>query len=95
MHAMPSSAKWVTAPWPKFTMPGFLSLEDGATKEEWKMMVETKKILDPTIKVSATCVRVPVFIGHAEAVNLEFENEMTVDQAREVAEYQAVLVAEP
>ena len=48
-------------------------MEDGSTKEEWKMMAETKKILDPKIKLAATCVRVPVFIGHAEAVNVEFE----------------------
>jgi aspartate-semialdehyde dehydrogenase len=57
-------------------------LEDGATKEEWKMAVETKKILDPAIEVMATCVRVPVFIGHAEAVNVEFERPITVDEAR-------------
>jgi aspartate-semialdehyde dehydrogenase len=57
-------------------------MDDGMTKEEWKMMVETKKILDPAIKVSATCVRVPVFIGHAEAVNVEFERPITADQAR-------------
>ena len=57
-------------------------LEDGATKEEWKMAVETKKIVDPAIEVMATCVRVPVFIGHAEAVNLEFERPITVDEAR-------------
>ena len=59
-------------------------MEDGSTREEWKMSVETKKILDPKIKVSATCVRVPVFVGHSEAVNIEFENEMTVDRAREI-----------
>ncbi|NQV54816.1 MAG: aspartate-semialdehyde dehydrogenase [Rhodospirillales bacterium] len=59
-----------------------LFMEDGSTKEEWKMMVETKKILDPAIKVSATCVRVPVFIGHAEAINLEFEYPITADEAR-------------
>jgi aspartate-semialdehyde dehydrogenase len=59
-------------------------MDDGSTKEEWKMMVETKKILDPKIKLSATCVRVPVFIGHSEAVNIEFENEITVDQAHEI-----------
>ncbi|MDL2340743.1 MAG: aspartate-semialdehyde dehydrogenase, partial [Pseudomonadota bacterium] len=47
-------------------------LDDGSTKEEWKMVVETKKILDPKIKVTATCVRVPVFVGHSEAVNIEF-----------------------
>jgi len=58
-------------------------MEDGYTKEEWKMMVETKKILDPKIKVTATCVRVPVFIGHSEAVSVEFEKEVTVEQARE------------
>ncbi len=57
-------------------------MEDGATKEEWKMVVETKKILDPKIKVAATCVRVPVFVGHAEAVNLEFEAPITEDEAR-------------
>ncbi|MCZ4282410.1 aspartate-semialdehyde dehydrogenase [Kiloniella laminariae] len=57
-------------------------MDDGYTKEEWKMMVETKKILDPKIKVTATCVRVPVFIGHAEAVSIEFEKEVTVEQAR-------------
>src|SRR6187549_1729240 len=59
-------------------------LEDGSTKEEWKMMVETKKILDPKIKLSATCVRVPVFVGHSEAVNIEFEREMSADEAREI-----------
>jgi len=58
-------------------------MEDGATKEEWKMVVETKKILDPAILVTATCVRVPVFIGHAEAVNLEFENPIDEDEARQ------------
>ena len=57
-------------------------MEDGSTKEEWKMVVETKKILDPAIKVSATCVRVPVFIGHAEAVNLEFETPISAADAR-------------
>src|SRR5215204_2705470 len=51
-------------------------MEDGSTKEEWKMMVETKKILDPKIKVVATCVRVPVFVGHSEAINIEFANEL-------------------
>jgi aspartate-semialdehyde dehydrogenase len=59
-------------------------MEDGFTKEEWKMMVETKKILDPKIKLTATCVRVPVFIGHSESVNVEFERPITVDEAREV-----------
>jgi aspartate-semialdehyde dehydrogenase len=59
-------------------------LEDGSTKEEWKMVVETKKILDPKIKVSATCVRVPVFVGHSEAINIEFENEISASQAQEI-----------
>lgn len=59
-------------------------MEDGYTKEEWKMMMETKKILDPMIKLTATCVRVPVFIGHSEAVNIEFENPITADQARDI-----------
>ena len=59
-------------------------MEDGYTKEEWKMLAETKKILDPRIKVSATCVRVPVFVGHSEAVNIEFENEITADEARDI-----------
>ena len=58
-------------------------MEDGSTKEEWKMVVETKKILDPSILVSATCVRVPVFIGHAEAINLEFENPIDESDARQ------------
>jgi aspartate-semialdehyde dehydrogenase len=58
-------------------------MEDGFTKEEWKMAAETRKILDPTIKVSATCVRVPVFIGHAEAVNVEFESPIDEEAARE------------
>ena len=59
-------------------------MEDGYTKEEWKMLVETKKILDLKIKVTATCVRVPVFISHAEAVNVEFEKPITADEAREI-----------
>ncbi|MBV8183795.1 MAG: aspartate-semialdehyde dehydrogenase, partial [Hyphomicrobiales bacterium] len=59
-------------------------MEDGSTKEEWKMVAETKKILDPKIKLHATCVRVPVFIGHSEAVNVEFERPITVEEAREV-----------
>ena len=58
-------------------------MDDGSTKEEWKMVVETKKIIDPAIKVSATCVRVPVFIGHAESVNLEFEHPISADETRE------------
>jgi len=57
-------------------------MDDGSTKEEWKMVAETRKILDPDIKVFATCVRVPVFIGHAEAVSVEFENPVTVEGAR-------------
>ncbi|MGQ3045753.1 MAG: aspartate-semialdehyde dehydrogenase [Niveispirillum sp.] len=57
-------------------------MDDGMTKEEWKMVVETKKILDPSIKVTATAVRVPVFIGHSESVNIEFENPITADEAR-------------
>jgi aspartate-semialdehyde dehydrogenase len=59
-------------------------MEDGYTKEEWKMVAETKKILDPKIKLTATCVRVPVFISHSEAVNVEFENPITADEAREI-----------
>ena len=59
-------------------------MEDGYTKEEWKMMAETKKILDPRIKLTATCVRVPVFIGHAEAVNIEFANPISADEARDI-----------
>jgi aspartate-semialdehyde dehydrogenase len=58
-------------------------MEDGATKEEWKMVVETRKILDPDIAVIATCVRVPVFVGHAEAVHVEFEGAISVEQAWE------------
>ncbi|MEO7504765.1 MAG: aspartate-semialdehyde dehydrogenase [Sphingomicrobium sp.] len=59
-------------------------LDDGATSEEWKLVVETKKILDPSIKVSATCVRVPVFVGHSEAINIEFENEITAEEAQAI-----------
>ncbi|MBK5925995.1 aspartate-semialdehyde dehydrogenase [Rhodobaculum claviforme] len=59
-------------------------MEDGATKEEWKMVVETKKILDPKIKVSATCVRVPVFVGHAEALHIEFEDFLDEEEARDI-----------
>jgi aspartate-semialdehyde dehydrogenase len=59
-------------------------MEDGYTKEEWKMVVETKKILDPKIKLTATCVRVPVFVGHSEAVNIEFEQPLSADEAREI-----------
>ena len=59
-------------------------LDSGDTKEEWKMVVETKKILDPKIKLTATCVRVPVFVGHSEAVNIEFESPITADEARDI-----------
>ena len=59
-------------------------MEDGFTKEEWKVVAETKKILDPKIKVTCTAVRVPVFVGHSEAVNIEFENEITADEARDI-----------
>src|SRR5262249_18557320 len=59
-------------------------MEDGYTREEWKMVAETKKILDPKIKLTATCVRVPVFIGHSEAVNLELEEPLSADEAREI-----------
>src|SRR6185437_10588884 len=59
-------------------------MDDGSTKEEWKMAAETRKILDPDIAVTATCVRVPVFIAHAEAVNVEFERPLGEEEAREV-----------
>jgi aspartate-semialdehyde dehydrogenase len=59
-------------------------MDDGATKEEWKMAVETRKILDPDIQVFATCVRVPVFIGHSEAITAEFENPVNVGEARDL-----------
>ena len=59
-------------------------MEDGFTKEEWKMVAETKKILDPKIKLVATCVRVPVFIGHSKSVNIEFEQPISVDEARQI-----------
>ncbi len=59
-------------------------LDDGSTKEEWKMVAETKKILDPKIKLTATCVRVPVFVGHSEAVNIEFERPLSAEDARAV-----------
>ena len=59
-------------------------LEDGSTKEEWKMVAETKKILDSSIKVTATCVRVPVFVGHAEAINIEFEDHLDEAEARDI-----------
>ena len=59
-------------------------MDGGDTKEEWKMKAETKKILDPKVKVTATCVRVPTFVGHAESLNIEFEDEITADEAREL-----------
>jgi len=59
-------------------------MDSGDTKEEWKMVAETKKILDPKIKLTATCVRVPVFVGHSEAVNIEFEREISADEARNI-----------
>ena len=59
-------------------------LPDGSTKEEWKMTAETKKILDPKIELTATCVRVPVFVGHSEAVNIEFHSPLDEDEARDI-----------
>ena len=59
-------------------------MQDGSTKEEWKMVVETKKILDTKIKVTATCVRVPVFVGHSEAINIEFEDFLDEEEARDI-----------
>tara|TARA_R110001583_G_scaffold183321_3_gene341912 strand:+ start:931 stop:1953 length:1023 start_codon:yes stop_codon:yes gene_type:complete len=59
-------------------------MDSGDTKEEWKMMVETKKIVDPKIKVTATCVRVPVFVGHAESINIEFEDHLDENEARDI-----------
>jgi aspartate-semialdehyde dehydrogenase len=59
-------------------------LDDGSTKEEWKMVVETKKILDPRIKMVSTCVRVPVFVGHSEAVNIEFEGDISAKKAQSI-----------
>ena len=59
-------------------------MEDGSTKEEWKMVAETKKIIDASIKVTATCVRVPVFVGHSEAINIEFEDFLDEDEARDI-----------
>src|SRR6185503_8940646 len=59
-------------------------MDDGSTKEEWKMMVETKKILEPKIKVHATCVRVPTFVGHAEAINLELAEPLDEVEARRI-----------
>ena len=70
-------------------------MEDGSTKEEWKMINETKKILDPNIEISATCVRCPIFTGHAEALHIEFENDITEQQAREaLEEAQGIIVAD-
>ena len=70
-------------------------MEDGSTKEEWKMRAETQKILDPGIEVQATCVRVPVCIGHGEAVNVEFESPLSADEAREaLAEAPGVVVVD-
>ncbi len=66
-------------------------MDDGSTKEEWKMVAETKKILDPKIKLTATCVRVPVFIGHSEAVNIEFVDPISADEAREILQPRARL----
>ena len=59
-------------------------MEDGTTREEWKMVAETKKIVDKAIKVTATCVRVPVFVGHSEAINIEFEDFLDEDEARDI-----------
>ena len=59
-------------------------MDDGSTKEEWKMVAETKKIIDPEIKVTATCVRVPVFVGHSEAINIEFEDFIDEDEVRDI-----------
>ena len=59
-------------------------MEDGQTKEEWKMVAETKKIMDPSVKVTATCVRVPVFVGHSESINIEFEDFLDEDEARDI-----------
>src|SRR5262249_59698724 len=59
-------------------------LDAGETREEWKMTAETKKILDPKIRLTASCVRVPVFVGHSEAVNIEFERPLSADEAREI-----------
>jgi aspartate-semialdehyde dehydrogenase len=70
-------------------------LEDGSTKEEWKMVVETKKILDPAIEVAATCVRCPVFVGHSEAIAIEFEHAISVAEAREaIQDFPGVLLVD-
>jgi aspartate-semialdehyde dehydrogenase len=67
-------------------------MDDGYTKEEWKMMVETKKILDPAIKLTATCVRVPVFVGHAEALTVEFENPIDEKEALKALKAQSGII---
>lgn len=68
-------------------------MDDGMTKEEWKMVVETRKILDPSIKVCASCVRVPVFVGHSEMINVELENELSAAQAKQIwREFEGVSV---
>jgi aspartate-semialdehyde dehydrogenase len=59
-------------------------MDSGETREEWKMVAETKKILDPKIRLTATCVRVPVFVGHSEAVNIEFEQPISAEEVREI-----------
>ena len=70
-------------------------MEDGSTKEEWKMIQETKKILDASIEVNATCVRVPVFVGHAESISVEFESEVTEAQARKaLANFDGITVVD-
>ncbi|MGH1456682.1 MAG: aspartate-semialdehyde dehydrogenase [Alphaproteobacteria bacterium] len=70
-------------------------MDDGMTKEEWKMVVETKKIMDPSIKVCASCVRIPVFVGHAEMINVELENELSAAQARDLwREFEGVTVVD-
>ena len=80
-----NSSAWRTHPDVPLIVPEVnAAAAAGFTKEEWKMMVETKKILDPKIKLTATCVRVPVFIGHSESVNIECEKPITADEAREV-----------
>jgi aspartate-semialdehyde dehydrogenase len=59
-------------------------MDSGETKEEWKMVAETKKIVDTSIKVTATCVRVPVMVGHSESINIEFEDFLDEDEARDI-----------
>ena len=79
----PVEAKQFTKPIAFNVIPHIdVFMDDGSTKEEWKMMVETKKILDPKIKLTATCVRVPVFVGHAEAVNIQFSREVSTKAVR-------------